>query len=445
MFDLPEPRLEVTEHRATVYRCHHCRGDTTAAFPKAVTAHVQYGPCLRATAVYLNVQQLIPKDRVCEAVADLLAAPSLCAASVAAWTGRTAEPRAAVVAHIAASVVLARVRHLDETGFRVGGKTRWLHTASTVAYTHYRIGEQRGDVPQTMADGIIVHDHFKVYYALSGARHALCNAHHLRELWALIEIEKEPGAEVMRELLRAARTGGAVRCLWRRPTSSVSRWPTIPRSPRGLPCTKIRPHLCERPASAAGRRIGQVTICCSACAHAKPTCCASRAAIAGGGRQGHHRVEVAFQPPAASAAVGFSQMMPLARRHEGAQQRGFHARGEDGLARIEGELAVAQSMGQADRPIGGIALLGAVKVGYPKRRTMARHHLADHTCAAVVADDVDRHLVVLKNPVPEGAAINPDAGLARANHAGVAAEGSSGVANGRAAEGRRKRTRTRRP
>jgi transposase len=68
-----------------------------------------------------------------------------------------------------------------------------------------------------MADGVIVHDHFKAYYALRGAQHALCNAHHLRELQALIEIEREPWASVMHALLRAAnkqvceaRAGGSV-------------------------------------------------------------------------------------------------------------------------------------------------------------------------------------------------------------------------------------------
>src|SRR6195952_334660 len=112
VFDLPQPRLEVTEHRASVYRCHHCSGVTKAAFPDAVTAHVQYGPRLRAAAVYLNVQQLIPEDRVCEAVADLFAAASLCPASVVAWTAKAAEAQAPVVAHIAAQVVAAKVRHL---------------------------------------------------------------------------------------------------------------------------------------------------------------------------------------------------------------------------------------------------------------------------------------------------------------------------------------------
>jgi len=206
VFDLPPPRLEVTEHRAATYRCQHCRGMTTAAFPDTVTGHVQYGPRLRAAAVYLNVQQLIPEDRVCEAMADLFAAVRLCPASVVAWTAKAAAAQAPVVAHIAACIVAARVRHLDETGFRVGGKTRWLHSASTAAYTQYRIGERRGDVPRTMVGGIIVHDHFKPYYTLGGVEHALCNAHHLRELQALIEIEKEPWAGAMSAVLRAANT-----------------------------------------------------------------------------------------------------------------------------------------------------------------------------------------------------------------------------------------------
>src|SRR3978361_983637 len=104
VFDLPQPRLEVTEDRASVYLGHHCSGVTKAAFPDAVTAHVQYGPRLRAAAVYLNVQQLIPEDRVCEAVADLFAAASLCPASVVAWTAKAAEAQAPVGAHIAPQV-----------------------------------------------------------------------------------------------------------------------------------------------------------------------------------------------------------------------------------------------------------------------------------------------------------------------------------------------------
>ena len=204
VFDMPEPRLESTEHQAQIYACDDCHGQTRAAFPEGVTASVQYGPRIKAAAIYLNAQQLIPEDRVAEVMGDLFGAGLLCPASVAAWSAAKAEQLKPFEAHIASLVMQAPVRHLDETGFRIGGKTQWLHSASTLALTHYRVAEKRGAVPTTLAGGIIVHDHFKSYYALQNVKHALCNAHHLRELKALIEIEKEPWAKRMyRVLLKA--------------------------------------------------------------------------------------------------------------------------------------------------------------------------------------------------------------------------------------------------
>src|SRR3984885_16234341 len=58
VFDLPEPRLEVTEHRASIYDCAGCGGRTTADFPQGVNSPAQYGPRVKAVAIYLNVQQL---------------------------------------------------------------------------------------------------------------------------------------------------------------------------------------------------------------------------------------------------------------------------------------------------------------------------------------------------------------------------------------------------
>ena len=52
--------------------------------------------------------------------------------------------------------------------------------------------------------GIVVHDHWKPYYTMEGVLHALCNAHHLRELQALVDIEKEEWARRMQRLLRRA-------------------------------------------------------------------------------------------------------------------------------------------------------------------------------------------------------------------------------------------------
>jgi transposase len=100
-------------------------------------------------------------------------------------------------------VAAAPVKHMDETGFRIGGKTQWLHVACTLWLTFYRVSPKRGSLLDNVA-GIVVHDHWKPCYTLKNVLHALCNAHHLRELKALVEIEKEDWAGKMQRLLRRA-------------------------------------------------------------------------------------------------------------------------------------------------------------------------------------------------------------------------------------------------
>jgi hypothetical protein len=101
-------------------------------------------------------------------------------------------------------VAEVKVRHLDETGFRIAGKLQWLHTTSSLTFTFYRAGEKRGAIPQDLQGGVVVHDHFLPYRRLDTVDHAFCNAHILRELQSLIEFDKEPWAEAMRDMLREA-------------------------------------------------------------------------------------------------------------------------------------------------------------------------------------------------------------------------------------------------
>ena len=53
-------------------------------------------------------------------------------------------------------------------------------------------------------NGIVIHDDYATYFALEGVRHGACNAHHLRELQALIEIEREDWATSTHRLLSRA-------------------------------------------------------------------------------------------------------------------------------------------------------------------------------------------------------------------------------------------------
>ena len=59
-------------------------------------------------------------------------------------------------------------------------------------------------MPEGFVGGVAVHDGFKSYSGLADVGHALCNAHHLRELKALVEIDREPWAAPMRDLLLEA-------------------------------------------------------------------------------------------------------------------------------------------------------------------------------------------------------------------------------------------------
>ena len=204
VFDLIERPLIVTEHRATIYRCGRCRGVTKAAFPEGVVSSTQYGERIKAAAIYLKVQQLIPEDRAAEALSDLFGAPLLCPASLTAWVRQKARDLERVHAGIGARLAQAKVRHLDETGLRVAGKLHWLHTTSSEAFTFYRAEEKRGAIPSDLKGGVVVHDGFVPYGALGQVDHALCNAHHLRELKALIELDGEAWATPMRDMLLAA-------------------------------------------------------------------------------------------------------------------------------------------------------------------------------------------------------------------------------------------------
>lgn len=202
VFDIPEPRVLVTEHQAQRKHCHVCALDVTATFPEQVQAPTQYGARIKALSVYLHQQQMIPEDRLALLFQDVFSLP-ISATSIANNSAIFAEQVMPFTETILENLRTAAVKNLDESGVRVAAKLHWLHVLSSSQWTYYRVTEKRGDIPQGLT-GVVVHDHFKAYYKLPDVTHALCGAHHLRELKALVEIEKEPWASLMSRLLKLA-------------------------------------------------------------------------------------------------------------------------------------------------------------------------------------------------------------------------------------------------
>lgn len=206
VFDLPaELRLVVCEHRLLKRRC-RCGLVSCGAFPEGVSAPTQYGPRLRALVIYLASYQHLPYERIAQLLADCYGAP-LSRGTVHAIVTRGAEGLEPFLEEVRAQLKGAAIVHCDETGARTGGTTRWVHSASSDRLTLLAVHERRGregiDALGVLPgfDGVAVHDGWTPYRGYADCEHALCNAHHLRELAGVAEKQEQEWAETLADLL----------------------------------------------------------------------------------------------------------------------------------------------------------------------------------------------------------------------------------------------------
>jgi transposase len=212
VFDLPEPKLEVTEHQAEVKTC-SCGRVNRAAFPPEAAAPVQYGPRVQSVAVYLGEYQLLPFDRLAEILRDLFACEHFSEGTLANFKtdcSRRLEPVEAAIRDLATA---APVAGFDETSVRATGSLHWLHTVSTRLLTWYYAHKRRGSEAMDagiLADyrGCAVHDCWKSYFDYD-CDHALCNSHLLRELIFLWEEQSQQWAKDMMDHLLAIKAAVA--------------------------------------------------------------------------------------------------------------------------------------------------------------------------------------------------------------------------------------------
>lgn len=210
VFDLPEQRREVTEHRVERRRC-ICGCRTTAAFPAEARAPTCWGPRVRAYAIYLLVRQHLPVERTAELLADMLGAP-VSTGWLATLPKEGAERLSGFMDDLADRVADSDVVHADETGTRVAGAKWWFHVACTVLLTYLAVHRRRGHVAidefgvLPRVRGVLVHDRLATYWRYGNARHAVCNAHLVRDLASVTEVASEaPWADAMTALLLDAK------------------------------------------------------------------------------------------------------------------------------------------------------------------------------------------------------------------------------------------------
>lgn len=207
VFDIAELKIEVDEHLVEEKICPHCQHFCQASLPVGLHFGTQYGPRIRALATYLHNYHYLASNRVTEFFQDVF--------NHTLSEGTVFNSERACFANLQDFEKLLKkalrncsVAHADETGLNVQRKCHWLHVLSTKRSSYFYIHRKRGQ--QAIEEmnilphfkGTLVHDHFKTYFKY-GFEHALCNAHHLRELQNVFENTNHAWALKMQQLLKA--------------------------------------------------------------------------------------------------------------------------------------------------------------------------------------------------------------------------------------------------
>jgi transposase len=203
VFDIDISRV-VTEYRAQILEDDN-GNRFVASFPENVTKAVQYGTGLKAHSVYMSQFQLVPYNRIQDHFADQLHIP-ISEGSIFNFNKEAYRLLIDFESRAKDELAASNVAHADETGINIGGKGHWLHCLSNDSWTLYHPHERRGlDAMNDMGvlprfDGILCHDHWKPYYRID-CTHALCNAHHVRELTRAWEQDAQQWAQKLKNLL----------------------------------------------------------------------------------------------------------------------------------------------------------------------------------------------------------------------------------------------------
>lgn len=186
VFDIPVPRMEVTEHQLGMVVC--CGRQHLGSFPPEVGQPVQYGSRIKALSVLLNNDYKLPLEKIQQLMGDLWGCSFNESTAVTANASmyQALEP---IEEQIKTAILASEVAHFDETGMRVEKKLHWFHVASTSWFTYLFVHKKRGKEALNSEDSLLkdfqnraVHDCWESYFGFEQCLHTLCGAHLLREL-----------------------------------------------------------------------------------------------------------------------------------------------------------------------------------------------------------------------------------------------------------------------
>ncbi len=195
VFDIKYGKIYVIEYVIEKCECPNCGSICKGKAPSEVNSPVQYGRNIQCIGVYFACYQMIPYLRVSEIFEDIFG-HYVSPATIYKWVKDCHGKLSDYEKKIIKLLILCRVLHVDETMINVNGSGIWLLSYSTQNISYFIPSLKKdkdamdgvGILPNFT--GFLVHDNYSVYFQYN-CFHILCNAHHLRDLNFVYEIQKQ--------------------------------------------------------------------------------------------------------------------------------------------------------------------------------------------------------------------------------------------------------------
>lgn len=182
-------------------------------FPDHIKSHAQYGESAKAVNIAL-INNFVPLKRLVDFNKQVLGL-TISETTLMSFYNQCAANLIPLYCALYSALLEADLKHADESGLRVQKKLYWIHVLCNTHLTYFCVKEKRGFLHEGLK-GMLVHDGWKSYFMLDQVKHILCNAHHLRELIALVDFDDEPWAREMLTLLKEAHK------IWRKAADSLA-------------------------------------------------------------------------------------------------------------------------------------------------------------------------------------------------------------------------------
>jgi len=210
VFDIPEIKIQVTEHQVFKRKC-TCGQETISTFPIQANAPVSYGNNIESLIGYFHTRQYIPFKRMQEIFNDVFNTP-ISEGGIHYLLNKLvkkSQPAYDLIKQKLASNT-KYATGADETGMKVAGNKHWAWTWQNDEATFITITDNRAQrsISKTFENGfensVLVHDCWASHFNTKALSHQVCSAHLLRDMNYLTELYKHKWSKVCKMIFQSA-------------------------------------------------------------------------------------------------------------------------------------------------------------------------------------------------------------------------------------------------